>query len=581
MLRQRLAFAGGHLHARAPLMRRPTWSPQRRLSILVFAQCLAWNLCISALRATDDDDDGSFCDAGVLDAAGPRLDSPDGDRSAPAECLMQDALAPRINAVVTAPLPLTQIGASAAGAEGTGSSPEAARSAVAAHSAATTQAQQATPSSDHTEDAVEATTPSASATVQEQARPLSLITSYLHTQSIASMQRADPGTSRPLSLNAHGLEQTSEVGAVFVLLMLVVGTLSAVCMFATIAEDDATTTPKTSQQSGPAQVNSLPCSVTHTPRLSHSNAPTPGYFTPPGNPGHHGAPGSSRPLSGFNTPSRPGSGNVTARPAPQLYASGADGRGTWRQSMIPDTNIQFPPQPPTAAPGQPQLATVTPMSTAQSMAGVGPPEFGAPSLRQMSLPPSARSMKSGTETSHYLCLELVVPEFRECTLVMPRRWLGIPAPLKILDRRGVAVFTASFMPAQGRFPHNRVLLLCGAGDGAQFGVLGEVQQAPTRALYLTIYSAAGGIFGTLKQGSQGPGSYVLVIGGKECIFLQCGGTEGSQAASDDEGRLLSITEPQGGSGDQSRFITVGPLVDAGLMMLCFLGCDLLENCRPG
>jgi len=233
--------------------------------------------------------------------------------------------------------------------------------------------------------------------------------------------------------------------------------------------------------------------------------------------------------------------------------------GTWRKSFIPDT--------------APALYLPNGQRNSSHLAAPG---FGKPSMSQLSLPPA--SARDDDKAAYYLCLELVVPESRECTLLIPRPWIAVHNPLRVADARGVAVFTASFVSGQGRFPQDRVLILASADDGAQFGVLGEVTHALTIGPCVTVYNSTGGIFGLLKPAVHFQSAYVLAIGGRDCVFVSGDSIEGATSIKDDEGRLLAIAEPRPNitTGNDLRSVTVGPLVDAGLILLCFLGVDMLE-----
>lgn len=232
--------------------------------------------------------------------------------------------------------------------------------------------------------------------------------------------------------------------------------------------------------------------------------------------------------------------------------------GTWRQSFIPDTVPAL--HPPSSGRG-----SNPPMSA---------PGFGRPPTSMLSLPPV--SARGGDPHEYYMCLELVVPEARECTLLMPRPWIGKYTNLSVADARGVAVFHVSFVNGKGRYPHDYVRILASADDGAQFGVLGEVTQAPTLGPCVTLYNSSGGIFGILKVATHAPRLYVLDIRGRDCVFVSGDIAAGAKSVKDEEGRLLAIAEPR---GDDTRAITVGPLVDAGLMLLCFMGVDMLEHAK--
>lgn len=184
-----------------------------------------------------------------------------------------------------------------------------------------------------------------------------------------------------------------------------------------------------------------------------------------------------------------------------------------------------------------------------------------------------------------LCEDLVVPEMDECTLEVPclpeweqherGRQRGTVRGLKsfpVSSTQGFAVFEVFYSLDQREVNGGgRCLVLqnptgevsfasCRGGDNSQAGL-------PT----ITVHGASEAQFGSLsvEPGAQGNAIFVA-RGGRRITFR---GRPNTQAV-DDQNRLLASSVPM---GPERRSIRIGPMVDAGLIVVCFVGRDLLEH----
>lgn len=157
-----------------------------------------------------------------------------------------------------------------------------------------------------------------------------------------------------------------------------------------------------------------------------------------------------------------------------------------------------------------------------------------------------------------LCDDLVVPENRECVLLVPKLDRDEVA---INDHQGQQVFVAQ----QSEEEDSRIVLL-----------------SPTHEIFATVRTAraSGGMaalaihdpyekeFGILK-GMKG-GDYELTGSGRRIRFQT---SSGRLNIVDEDTRIMALSESERGQ----RQFRIGPRVDVGLVISCILGIDLLES----
>lgn len=252
----------------------------------------------------------------------------------------------------------------------------------------------------------------------------------------------------------------------------------------------------------------------------------------------------------------------------------------------------------------------SPQADLKSQAGFYNPVLASQLDRQStigktSMPPSARTLPPAprpTETrlstgygsrpasarqsvapAIHLCPELVVPDMTECTLVIPQL---APSSLQTVkasidDSAGVSVFRVEYSPSP-LSDGTRLVLTSPQGD-ITFVTLKDVAKKVDAydggTLALTIFSKKersrhfGVIRANLADGTQ---EVTTVRGDK--IRFQGKWSSGILNAIDDQGMLLALSEPSrdGPGGLRRRTVRIGPLVDAGLMAVSFLGLDILH-----
>jgi len=206
----------------------------------------------------------------------------------------------------------------------------------------------------------------------------------------------------------------------------------------------------------------------------------------------------------------------------------------------------------------------------------------------------------------FLCPELVVPEASECTLVVPRLALkSHPSKgtvtedpvITIDDARGVAVFRAALTDdngssgtdaldvqqgklAAGRTQdQQRLVLSSGAGDAVfAYCRLKKATASSNIGNVITVYHHSDAPFGEVVTENAETGSYVVKTRtgwGPRCMNLRGDKMLGNITATNESGRLLAIAESMN-DGTSRRSVRIGPLVDAGFVVLSLLGIDMLE-----
>lgn len=181
----------------------------------------------------------------------------------------------------------------------------------------------------------------------------------------------------------------------------------------------------------------------------------------------------------------------------------------------------------------------------------------------------------------HLCPELVVPDMTECTLLIPQLSDITSDTVKasIDDNGGVSVF---------RFEYTSIEV----GDGARLSLrspkeeqtFATLRETSNRLDNLGGRSFALGIHGAEKAHQFGviranlaDSSYeVTSLGGEKIRFR--GDASGTLSAVDEQGQLLALGQPasEGPGGLKRRSVRIGPLVDAGLIAVSFLGIDILQ-----
>jgi hypothetical protein len=197
---------------------------------------------------------------------------------------------------------------------------------------------------------------------------------------------------------------------------------------------------------------------------------------------------------------------------------------------------------------------------------------------------AAPSLGDVETVATYLNEELVVPEKSECLLAVP--WLAVnPAghhvKVRVDDQRGTPVFLAAL--SSGLAP--RLSLSSAIGDAlfsyacsADSGASGRRAGSPINSL--AFYHHSGAFYGNLStQNRHGVGKCFTMLTQTGWGFCCLGDSEKGVVSIkevDEHGRLLAIMEPK--HDPPSRMVTIGPDVDAGLVVLTILGMDFL-NCE--
>jgi len=218
---------------------------------------------------------------------------------------------------------------------------------------------------------------------------------------------------------------------------------------------------------------------------------------------------------------------------------------------------------------------------------------------------SVGSVAKGSVVPHggELCPELLVPESSECTLLVPH-WdpqsSSAPQPpgralkprkLDIKDPNGVVVLCVSVNYEEDASVHgspyssasSSVMLrgahrrppqiALGSPDDAKVFAYGRARLDGVGGEEMAICCSNGALFATLVANKGGSGHSLHSLAGWEIHFKATGTARSTVNVSDADGNLLSVIETK--SGDE-RYLRVGPLMDAGLLVLCLVGMDVLS-----
>jgi len=180
----------------------------------------------------------------------------------------------------------------------------------------------------------------------------------------------------------------------------------------------------------------------------------------------------------------------------------------------------------------------------------------------------------------HLCPDLVVPEDCECNLLIP--WppqSGEPwtkNSLTIDDSRGVPVFRIS--PSDDN-PQLRLAIYSSVGEGLFAYLCDDKADNGGNTGMLSIHHASGKKYGNIRRtDGQGRTIYTVETLTETSLNIECNRDLGSIEAKDAQGHLVAISHPRiQGTHNLGRSMRIGPLNDAGLIVLAVLGCDLLAQ----
>jgi len=237
----------------------------------------------------------------------------------------------------------------------------------------------------------------------------------------------------------------------------------------------------------------------------------------------------------------------------------------------------------------------------------------SPAVSGASMPPSPRAVltqmkKEETVTRHLqrnttpnssktltnLCPDLLVPDGSECQLVVPRVLLPgsiISASVKedraqIVDARGVPVFETKICNSPsdalsemqmrlaseaGAMRESRQVYLSSGKGGDVLFAYGRVY-SKIKGRKVVLYQASGAPFGEITA-EDALGFVVAVRDGAQ-IYIRGDKDLGNVTITDSNARLMATGEPLP-EDPMSRGVTVGPHVDAGLIVLTLLSLDML------
>jgi len=179
-----------------------------------------------------------------------------------------------------------------------------------------------------------------------------------------------------------------------------------------------------------------------------------------------------------------------------------------------------------------------------------------------------------------LCPQLVVPQGTESELFLPV--LGATKEWNcstVLSPQGSVLLEASFRPllqaspptpgVRNRGPESQCLTLSGPGANCIFARALQIKDSKTVA----IHDHADVFYGDL--GAVDTSSFFLTTRRGPKIYFHCDRLVGSIVATDGDGRQMAVVEPRPkvSNSNGRRKIAIGPLVDAGLMILCVLTID--------
>ncbi|CAJ1461807.1 unnamed protein product [Effrenium voratum] len=182
------------------------------------------------------------------------------------------------------------------------------------------------------------------------------------------------------------------------------------------------------------------------------------------------------------------------------------------------------------------------------------------------------------QLSLVLCPDLMVPDGVECTLNVPRLTLvKTNSRVTVTDSKGGTVFRVDFSRTPDR-EGTRLVLTNPPGDNT-FASASDSRVMNRQAM--ASQTSAVSIISTKDQSRQylledktGGDYQVSSTSGQYIRFLS---VPGGFNAIDDQDQLLAFLDPPARTAATTQVARIGPLVDAGLMVMCFMGIGVMKN----
>lgn len=205
-------------------------------------------------------------------------------------------------------------------------------------------------------------------------------------------------------------------------------------------------------------------------------------------------------------------------------------------------------------------------------------------------------------SQHQCCPELVVSEFSECALFIPKLpFYKHSGHIMVEDAQGVPIFSVRcVLPPGGLHSHEEDLhITIASADNntlfarAQRGVGGGIDVHSLRGHSCVrstadgptgrqVYGSRQAFFGTVAREAQGThasdwsGAYAFTSSTGSVLRIHGNSKEGLINATDAAGHLIATAEfNRGGPRKGWRFLRVGPNVDAGLILVLVLSVNVL------
>eukprot|EP00933_Yihiella_yeosuensis_P039602 TRINITY_DN3367_c0_g1_i1.p1 TRINITY_DN3367_c0_g1~~TRINITY_DN3367_c0_g1_i1.p1 ORF type:complete len:479 (-),score=105.82 TRINITY_DN3367_c0_g1_i1:502-1938(-) len=252
--------------------------------------------------------------------------------------------------------------------------------------------------------------------------------------------------------------------------------------------------------------------------------------------------------------------------AQQHKGSGAQNYGQMQSSMS----------------NRPSLASMSPSRSARSLRSPRPSENRPGGTTNLEAPEA--DTLSAHQDSIFLCPELIVPDMTECTLQVPhlQQSTQTKVQLSINDAKSCPVFRVEYFPIP--HPDGTALVLSSPPGDLTFatlriasrGALGSFTGGGSMELQIFSKKESKTAFGTIS--ADGDGYKVATLKTGKVVKFEGKWMAERLSALDEQGQLLALSDPttDGKNGEKRRDIRIGPLVDAGLMAVSFLGIDILN-----
>lgn len=207
----------------------------------------------------------------------------------------------------------------------------------------------------------------------------------------------------------------------------------------------------------------------------------------------------------------------------------------------------------------------------------------------LGLLPTAPVLSPKASTFPFLCIELVVPETKECVLKFPlltRELLNGTQSFHVQDAKNYDILRVTLdCPAKGVSQlsnggavaeQQNMQLNIHSMEGTSLAHSEIMKVGVSTSEYFSVlHCPSGSTFGKIYKDVKGYTFSLSPAFGSQKVFFQPGDLSGCINIMDESSNVLAVADVAQGMPSE-RKVRIGPMVDAGFIILCLFGIDVLD-----